>query len=81
MTDFGNLAKTNFIIVIILLLLSLFILYMIVNKIAGSKLLHFNRITMKFGGVVQKKYDWREDHSANSDYQQDPRMVGVKPAS
>lgn len=36
---------------------------------------------MRFGGGGHHKvYDWREDHLANPDYIQDPRMIGVKPS-
>lgn len=40
---------------------------MIVNKIAKSKLIQFNRIVKTFSGAPKIKYDWRDDHTINPD--------------
>lgn len=53
---------------------------MIVNKLASRALIQ-TRIMMKFsGGHHAPVYDWRDDHTQNPDFYEDPRMVGVRSA-
>lgn len=53
---------------------------MIVNKLS-RKLLINGGIIMRFGGGGHHHvYDWRDDHVANPDFDENVRMIGIKPA-
>ena len=54
---------------------------MIVKKLTHRMFIN-SKIMMRFsGGYHEKVYDWRDDLSKNLDMYEDPRMIGVIPAS
>lgn len=53
---------------------------MILNRISSQRLLA-RKLIMQFSGSHHHVYDWRDDHVANPDYEENVRMIGVKDSS